>query len=156
MVLWDAKPILAPPNTLKTPFGYWLHFVDSTVKCLKGCSPVELGISLRPVMILMVCGLHIGCLFKGRWLVPFLLTYLLQMGIEFCLFLLGECIRFVVCPSVLYPFDEFLLEEVELVATFVIWYASLRGEGVHRGAFLANEQTGFFHRHHLVIIRSRG
>ena len=152
MVLWDAKPILAPPNTLKTPFGYWLHFADSTVKCLKGCSPVELGISLRPVMILMVCGLHISRLFKRRWLVPFLLTQFFQMGIELCLFLLGECIRLVVSSSALNPFHQFLLEEVELVATLAVWDASLRCEGVHRGAFLANKLTGFFHRHHLVII----
>ena len=92
----------------------------------------------------------------GSWLVPFLLTYLLQMGIELCLFLLGEGIRLVVCPSALNPLNEFLLEEVELVATLAVWYASLRGEGIHRGAFLANELTGFVHRHHLVIIRSRG
>ena len=78
------------------------------------------------------------------------------MGIERCLFLLGECIRLVVCSSALNPFNEFLLEEVELVATLAVWYASLRGEGVHRGAFLANELTGLVHRHHLVIILDWG
>ena len=71
------KTYTCSPNTLKTPFGYWLHFADSTVKCLKGCKPVELGISLCPVMILMVCGLHISKFFKGRRLVPFLLAHLL-------------------------------------------------------------------------------
>ena len=88
----------------------------------------------------------------GSRLVPFLLTHLLQMGIELCLFLLGECIRLVVCPSALDPFHKFLLEEVELVATFAVWDASLRGEGVHRGAFLANELTSFVQCHHLVIV----
>jgi hypothetical protein len=71
--------------------------------------------------------------------VPFLLTQFFQMGIELCLFLLGECIRLVVCPSALNPFHKFLLEEVELVTSLAIWDASLRGEGVHRGAFLAND-----------------
>lgn len=54
------KTYTCSPKHLKTPFGYWLHFADSTVKCLKGCSPVELGISLRPFMILKACGLRIG------------------------------------------------------------------------------------------------
>lgn len=106
------KTYTCSPNTLITPFGYWLHFADSTVKCLKGCTPVEVGISLRPVMILMVCGLHISRLFKRRRLVPFLLTQFFQMGIELCLFLLGECIRLVVCATALDPFHKFLLEEV--------------------------------------------
>lgn len=97
---------------------------------------MEVGISLRPVMILMVCGLHIGRLLKGRWLVPFLLTQFFQMGIELCLFLLRECIRLVVCPSALDPLNEFLLEEVELVATLAVWDASLRCEGVTCGSVL--------------------
>ena len=78
------------------------------------------------------------------------------MGNELGLFLLGECITLVVCASALNPFHKFLLEEVELVATLAVWDASLSGEGVHRGAFLANELTGFIHRHHLVIILGWG
>ena len=64
--------------------------------------------------------------------------------------------RLVVCPSALDPLNEFLLKEVELVATLAVWDASLRGERVHRGAFLANELTSFVHRHHLVIILDWG
>ena len=78
------------------------------------------------------------------------------MGIELCLFLFGEHIGLVVCPSALNPFHQFLFEEVEFVSTLAVWDASLRCEGVHRGAFLANELTGFFHRHHLGIILGWG
>lgn len=85
------------------------------------------------------------------WLVAFLLTQLLQMCIKLRLFLLGQRIRLVISPTALNPVGQFLLEEVEFVASLSEWYAPLGSKCIHGRAFLADELAGLVHRHHHVF-----